>query len=216
MSRLSSIVPANRRHLRPARSFAHRPRALLGATLGVLAALGFAQPAFAESCAYDAGTRTVTASITAGGEATLVVSGGELWFGATPAACGAATTPNTNSITITGGAGSLEQLTLDNRGGVFGPGQAAESNIPGDRDRHRARRRHRQGRRLRDPGQRFHGGRPERTRREHRRRRRRHVLARCLPARGAPARRQRLLQRTWPGRRRPALPRADRAHGWGR
>ena len=96
----------------------------------MLAALGFAQPAFAESCAYDAGTRTVTASITAGGQATLVVSGGELWFGATPAACGAATTLNTNSITITGGAGSLEQLILDNRGGVFGPGQAAESNTP--------------------------------------------------------------------------------------
>ena len=91
--------------------------------------LGFAEPAFAESCAYDAGTRTVTASITAGGQATLVVSGGALWFGATPAPCGAATTVNTNSVSITGSAGSLEQLTLDYRGGVFGPGQAAESNI---------------------------------------------------------------------------------------
>ena len=54
--------------------------------------LGFAEPAFAESCAYDAGTKAVTASITPGAEATLVVSGGALWFGATPAPCGAATT----------------------------------------------------------------------------------------------------------------------------
>jgi Ca2+-binding RTX toxin-like protein len=108
-------------------------RVLVAAGASLVAAtacLVFAGAAFAESCSYDASARTVTASITVGGQATLVVVGGELWFGAAPAACGGATTTNTNSITITGGAGTVEQLTLDNRGGVFGPGAATESNIP--------------------------------------------------------------------------------------
>jgi Ca2+-binding RTX toxin-like protein len=130
MTRASSIVTANRGDRQSVRSGARRARAVFLATLGLLLALAFAQPAFAESCAYDAGTRTVTASITPGGQAALVVSGGEIWFGAIPGPCGGATTTNTNSISIAGAAGSDEQLTLDNRGGTFAPGFAAESNIP--------------------------------------------------------------------------------------
>ena len=87
-----SCVPANAPLLRPARPLARRSSLLVGAVLATLMTLGFAEPAFAESCAYDAGTKAVTASITPGAEATLVVSGGALWFGATPAPCGAATT----------------------------------------------------------------------------------------------------------------------------
>jgi Ca2+-binding RTX toxin-like protein len=83
-----------------------------------------------ESCSYDAGTKVVTATIAAGGQASLVVVGGALHFGASPTACGAATTTNTNSININGSAGSNETLTLDHRGGAFGPGAASESNIP--------------------------------------------------------------------------------------
>ena len=83
-----------------------------------------------EACAYNAGTRAVTATIASGGQATLVVVGGALHFGATPVACGAATTTNTDSITINGAAGSNETLTLDHRGGVFGPGFTSEFNVP--------------------------------------------------------------------------------------
>ncbi|MGH3129262.1 MAG: hypothetical protein ACRDNX_00425, partial [Gaiellaceae bacterium] len=83
-----------------------------------------------ESCTYDAGTKAVTASITTGSEATLVVAGGQLRFGQVPAPCGAATTTNTDSISITGGVGTTETLILDQRGGFFGPGAATESNTP--------------------------------------------------------------------------------------
>ena len=88
-----------------------------------------APAAQAESCVYDAGTKAVTATIAGGSQATLVVSGGQLLFGAMPAPCGAATTTNTDSIAITGEAGTNETLTLDHRGGFFGPGAAAEPNI---------------------------------------------------------------------------------------
>jgi Ca2+-binding RTX toxin-like protein len=82
-----------------------------------------------EDCSYDAGTKAVTATVASGGQATLVVVGGALHFGATPAPCGAATTTNTDSITINGAAGSDEILTLDHRGGVFGPGFTSEVNV---------------------------------------------------------------------------------------
>ena len=101
---------------------------LAGAAVLVRAAA--APAAQAESCVYDAGTKAVTATVASGSQATLVVSGGQLLFGAVPAPCGAATTTNTDSITITGEAGSNETLILDHRGGFFGPGAAAESNLP--------------------------------------------------------------------------------------
>ena len=76
--------------------------------LALLAAISFATfaaaapAASAESCTYNADTKAITAAITPGGQATLVVSGGAIHFGATPVACGAATTSNTDSISIAG------------------------------------------------------------------------------------------------------------------
>ena len=104
--------------------------AILLAGAAVLVRAAAAPAAQAESCLYDAGTKAVTATVASGSQATLVVSGGQLLFGAVPAPCGAATTTNTDSITITGEAGSNETLTLDHRGGFFGPGAASESNLP--------------------------------------------------------------------------------------
>ena len=86
--------------------------------------------AHAASCTYDAATRSVTATIDAGGSATLVVSGTDLVFGGVPVTCGGATTTNTDSIAITGNVGTSETLTIDQRGGVFGPGLTPESNNP--------------------------------------------------------------------------------------
>jgi Ca2+-binding RTX toxin-like protein len=86
--------------------------------------------AAAESCVYDAATKTVTATVSDGSEARLVVVGGELWFGLSPTACGSATTTNTDSISIAGAAGTSETLILDQRGGLFGPGVQAEPNVP--------------------------------------------------------------------------------------
>ena len=67
--------------------------AVLGAIFG---ALGTANSALAaESCVYDPVSRTVTASISANGQATLVGDGGvpnQLKFGQVPTACGGATT----------------------------------------------------------------------------------------------------------------------------
>ena len=45
-------------------------------------------------------------------------------------ACGAATTTNTNSISIAGSVTTNETLTLDRRGGDFAPGATGEPNIP--------------------------------------------------------------------------------------
>ena len=84
---------------------------LTGAIFLVMAV--FPALAAAESCSYNAGTKAVTATIDPGDDATLVVVGGALHFGATPAACGAATTTNTDSISIAGSAGTVESLTLD-------------------------------------------------------------------------------------------------------
>ena len=103
--------------------------AILLAGAAVLVRASAAPAAQAESCVYDAGTKAVTATIAGGSQATLVVSGGQLLFGIVAAPCGAATTTNTNSITITGEAGSDETLILDHRGGFFGPGAAPESNL---------------------------------------------------------------------------------------
>ena len=107
-----------------------RRRLVVGAVIGLTMVFPSASSAQAESCVYDAQTRAVTATITDGSAATLTVVGGQLWFGFTPAACGAATTTNTNSIAISGAAGSTERIVLDESGGVFGPGYTGESNIP--------------------------------------------------------------------------------------
>jgi Ca2+-binding RTX toxin-like protein len=84
-------------------------------------------PPPAGSCVYDAAAKTATASMAAGSQATLKVVGAEIWFGTTPAACGAATTGNTDSISVSGLAGSTEQLTIDQSGGAFAPGSTAET-----------------------------------------------------------------------------------------
>lgn len=68
--------------------------------------------------------------IDAGQQATLVVVAGAISFGATPAACGAATTTNTDSIVVTAPSGTTETLVLDLSGGAFAPGAAAESDTP--------------------------------------------------------------------------------------
>jgi Ca2+-binding RTX toxin-like protein len=98
----------------------------------LLAVLALALPALAraESCVYDPGTASVSASITPGSSATLDVAGGVIRFGAVPAPCGGATATNTNSISIAGSVGTTERLTLDQRTGLFGPGATAEFNTP--------------------------------------------------------------------------------------
>ncbi|MGH3104436.1 MAG: hypothetical protein ACRDN6_10135, partial [Gaiellaceae bacterium] len=108
-----------------------RLRGFLVTTCAV-AALGLAHSAsaLAESCVYDAGAKSVTATITPGSQATLKVDGSAIWFGFSPAACGGATTANTDSISISGSAGTNERLVLDQATGVFGPGATAEFNIP--------------------------------------------------------------------------------------
>jgi hypothetical protein len=83
-----------------------------------------------ESCAYDPAQKEVSAVISPGGEATLQVVGGEIWFGAVPEACGAATNTNTDLIKIAAQAGSSERLVLDQRTGAFGPGVEVEAAIP--------------------------------------------------------------------------------------
>ncbi|HWM13440.1 MAG TPA: hypothetical protein VNO56_03090 [Gaiellaceae bacterium] len=98
--------------------------------LGVAGALLLsALPATAqivESCSYDPAQKEVVAVIGPGGEATLQVVGGEIWFGAVPEACGAATNTTTDSISIAGHPGSDETLVLDQRTGFFGPGAEAD------------------------------------------------------------------------------------------
>jgi Ca2+-binding RTX toxin-like protein len=98
----------------------------------LLAGLALALPALgrAESCVYDPGSASVTASVTPGGSATLDVVGGVIRFGAVPAPCGGATATNTDSISVAGSAGTTERLTLDQRTGLFGPGATSEFNIP--------------------------------------------------------------------------------------
>jgi Ca2+-binding RTX toxin-like protein len=101
--------------------------ALLGA---VVVGAGTAGAAV-ESCAYDPGSKQITAEITSGSQATVKVkSSGELWFGLVPAACGGATTTNTDLIVVNGSAGTVEKLTVDMSEGFIGPGFSSESNIP--------------------------------------------------------------------------------------
>ncbi|MGH3020348.1 MAG: calcium-binding protein [Gaiellaceae bacterium] len=99
---------------------------------GLCAALALALPALAraESCVYDPGSATVSASITPGGSAVVDVVGGVIRFGAVPTPCGGATTSNTDSISIAGTAGTTERLTFDQRTGLLGPGATPEFNIP--------------------------------------------------------------------------------------
>jgi Ca2+-binding RTX toxin-like protein len=79
------------------------------------------------ACTYNSTTKAVSASMAAGSAATLVVVGGDIYFGGAPAACGGATTANTDTITITGAAGSVETLAIDQIGGRLAPGGTAES-----------------------------------------------------------------------------------------
>jgi Ca2+-binding RTX toxin-like protein len=101
--------------------------AFCGAALTVIAPA----TAAAESCAYNPATKAVTATITAGSQATLRINAsGQLLFGAVPAPCAGATATNTDSVSVAGAAGTTERLTLDQSESFFGPGASAESNIP--------------------------------------------------------------------------------------
>ena len=86
--------------------------------------------AAASECSYDAGTKAVTATVESGRLASLVVVSGAIHFGEFPTACGAATTTNTDSITVNGSVGTSETLTLDERGGRLAPGFSSEFNTP--------------------------------------------------------------------------------------
>ena len=72
--------------------------------------------------------------IPGGGEATLKVVDGELWFGATPERCPGFTTSNVTQIEVNrlAGAsttpGTTERLILDLRTGALGPGAPNETN----------------------------------------------------------------------------------------
>jgi Ca2+-binding RTX toxin-like protein len=103
---------------------------ILAFALAAAGSLVRAAGAQAESCTFNPVTKAITASITTGSQATLVIAGDQLWFGAIPAQCGGATTSNTNSISIAGGTGTTETLVLDQRGGFFGPGATPETNLP--------------------------------------------------------------------------------------
>jgi Ca2+-binding RTX toxin-like protein len=61
----------------------------------------------------------------AGSSATLEVSSGAVWFGGAP--CGAATTTNTDTITVAGHVGTVEDLVVSMLGGEFAPGVTAEA-----------------------------------------------------------------------------------------
>jgi Ca2+-binding RTX toxin-like protein len=112
------------------RALPSRGRGLVAA--GAVAVLALALPglARAESCTFDPVSRSVSAAITPGGKAVLDTAGGQIRFGAVPTPCGSATTANTDSISIAGSVGTNEELTLDQREGLLGPGATAESNLP--------------------------------------------------------------------------------------
>jgi Ca2+-binding RTX toxin-like protein len=79
-------------------------------------------------CTFDAVAKALVAQVPAGGAATLkVVSGAIVLVTTSPQDCGGATTANTDSITIQGNAGTIEQLTLDQSGGAFAPGATPEN-----------------------------------------------------------------------------------------
>ena len=83
-----------------------------------------------ESCEFDGLSHTLSLTMTPTSTATLVIVGDAIWFGEVPEPCGAATTTNTDSISIAGAVGTSETLILDQRGGFFGPGATPESNTP--------------------------------------------------------------------------------------
>ena len=83
-----------------------------------------------ESCEFDGVSHSLALTMTPTSTATLVLHGDEIWFGEVPKQCGAATTTNTDSISIVGAVGTSETLILDQRGGFFGPGATPESNTP--------------------------------------------------------------------------------------
>ena len=106
-------------------------RAVTGAALLAALATSASAGAAIESCAYDAGTKRVTASITSGSEATLAVkASGALWFGLVPSACGGATTTNTDTIVVSGNVGTAEKLIVDQTEGFIGPGFSPEASLP--------------------------------------------------------------------------------------
>jgi Ca2+-binding RTX toxin-like protein len=104
---------------------------MVAALLASLVLSASSASAAVESCSYDAGTKRITAEIATGSQATLAVkSSGALWFGLVPAACGGATTANTDFVTVTGTVGTVETFTVDMSEGFIGPGFTAESNLP--------------------------------------------------------------------------------------
>ncbi len=106
-------------------------RFLLLAACGAALAATAPATAAAESCAYNPGTKAVTAAITPGSQATLKINAsGQLLFGNVPAPCAGATATNTDSVSVAGAVGTTERLTLDQSESFFGPGASAESNIP--------------------------------------------------------------------------------------
>ncbi len=111
----------------------HSPlrRFLLLAAFGAALAAIAPATAFAESCVYNPGTKSVTATITPGSQATLkITTSGQLLFGLVPAPCAGATATNTDSVAVAGAVGTTERLTLDQSESFFGPGATSESNIP--------------------------------------------------------------------------------------
>jgi Ca2+-binding RTX toxin-like protein len=85
-------------------------------------------PPSAGDCAYDPVAKSLTATVAAGGSATLGVSGGAIAFdNGTPQDCGGATVANVDAIKVVGNAGTIESLTVDQSGGALAPGAAVET-----------------------------------------------------------------------------------------
>ena len=84
----------------------------------------------AAACLYNPATKSVTASIPPASQATLkIAASGQLLFGQVPMPCGGATATNTDTVVVTGTAGTAERLTIDQSEALFGPGAEVESNI---------------------------------------------------------------------------------------
>jgi Ca2+-binding RTX toxin-like protein len=85
-------------------------------------------PPSSGDCAYDPAAKSLTATVAAGGTATLGVSGGTITFtNGTVQDCGGATVANVDAIKVVGSAGTIETLTVDQSGGAFAPGAAVET-----------------------------------------------------------------------------------------
>ena len=97
----------------------------------VAAGLGTASSAWAESCSYNPVTKSITAVITSGGQATLAVQGGALAFGeATPPPVAVARRRRTRLDRHRRQRRHPERLVVDERGGNFEPGSATEFSTP--------------------------------------------------------------------------------------